>query len=297
MSTLCPNCGHTYDGEYCPACGQRNRDYRRSLPPMMGELVQEAFEIDGRILRSLKLLLFQPGALSRAFSANQRAAYISPIRLYLFTSILFFFAFAQSVDIDRNVIQPDISTDTEVDETRVARFKQLIGPDQATAVDRILAQEGSLSRAILINMMDDDNADTSPFVVRQVVSTLDDPRRALDNLIENAPIAAFVLLPVYALMLKIIYFGTRRYYVEHMVFALHLHAFAFLMFSALMLIPDSWDAAAFSLFLLYYFLALKRYYGESVWRTGFKYLVLLTGYSILLLPAVLAVMAVTVSTL
>ena len=57
---------------------------------MLWELNREAFEVDARIFQTLKLLLFKPGSLSTEFSRNRRARYMSPIRLYLFTSLVFF---------------------------------------------------------------------------------------------------------------------------------------------------------------------------------------------------------------
>jgi hypothetical protein len=89
-ATHCPNCETQRAGNYCDNCGQNGRDYRKSLPPMVGQLISEAFELDGRVVRSLKSLFFKPGQLSAEFSANRRADYISPLRLYLFSSILFF---------------------------------------------------------------------------------------------------------------------------------------------------------------------------------------------------------------
>ena len=86
----CANCATERQGAYCYACGQNNRDYRRALPPMVGELVAEAFELDGRIIRSVKYLLLRPGFLSAEFSANRRASYISPIRLYCSPALLSF---------------------------------------------------------------------------------------------------------------------------------------------------------------------------------------------------------------
>ena len=44
----CPNCGAERSGRYCHACGQSDRDFRRALPPMVWQLVQEAFEVDGK---------------------------------------------------------------------------------------------------------------------------------------------------------------------------------------------------------------------------------------------------------
>ena len=73
---------------------------------MVSELLREAFELDSRLIRTLKLLLFRPGALAVEFSNNRRASYVSPIRLYLFVSILFFFFLSIGAEFDTDV-DPD----------------------------------------------------------------------------------------------------------------------------------------------------------------------------------------------
>ena len=111
----------------------------------------------------------------------------------------------------------------------------------------------------------------------------------------------FILLPLYALLLKLIYWRRHKYYVEHLVFALHLHAFAFLVFSVSALLPeeapwsDPTSTMLFGWFLVYYFLALRRYYGQSRRKTGLKYMILLGAYTALVTPSVVLMMAITVS--
>ena len=106
---------------------------------MLWQLIQEAFEVDGRITQSLYLLFLKPGALSTAFSNNQRASFISPIRLYLFTSILFFFVAALEAPDIRNsdfTIDPPEEV-TEIDSVSVTRFKETLDPKFHEHVDRI----------------------------------------------------------------------------------------------------------------------------------------------------------------
>jgi len=60
----------------------------------LGDLVEELFSVDGGIYRSVWLLFARPGFLTREMFADRRAAHVSPLRLYLFFSVLFFAAFA-----------------------------------------------------------------------------------------------------------------------------------------------------------------------------------------------------------
>ncbi|MCB1686683.1 MAG: DUF3667 domain-containing protein, partial [Pseudomonadales bacterium] len=117
-ATRCANCGARRTGRFCSSCGQNDRDYQRSLPPMLGEMLRETFEVDARLVQTLKRLLFQPGALTEEFSSNRRASYVSPIRLYLFVSLAFFFLLAVNVDIELSRAQ--MRVDVEIAESIAA---------------------------------------------------------------------------------------------------------------------------------------------------------------------------------
>lgn len=88
-AVVCSNCGSVRRGRWCSTCGQNDREYRR-LAPVLSEVVGEMFEADSRVWKSLRMLLFKPGLLSLEFARNRRAYYLSPFRLYLFSSVLFF---------------------------------------------------------------------------------------------------------------------------------------------------------------------------------------------------------------
>jgi hypothetical protein len=99
MSTLdggfvCANCGTQLTGPYCAACGQRFRPKRPTVRDFTHELAEELFSYDGRIYRSIWLLFARPGFLTREAFADRRASYVSPLRLYLLFSVLFFATFA-----------------------------------------------------------------------------------------------------------------------------------------------------------------------------------------------------------
>ena len=96
---VCDNCGAEKVGHYCAVCGQSDRNYRRNVFPVIGEVLSETFEFDSRLLKTLPKLLVRPGFLSMEFSLNRRARYLSPFRLYLFTSIVFFFVLSLSIDL------------------------------------------------------------------------------------------------------------------------------------------------------------------------------------------------------
>jgi hypothetical protein len=100
-------------------------------------------------------------------------------------------------------------------------------------------------------------------------------RQVVAELLAYAPHMVFLLLPVFALLLKLLYIRRDRYYAEHFVFALHVHAFFFAMFLIMLALP--WSGANWILHLwmmIYVWLAMKRVYRQGWFRTTVKWWVL-----------------------
>src|SRR4249919_3455249 len=90
---ICRNCGAQMAGAYCHDCGQKRLGSGdRGLGHLLGEAFHQVTDVDGRLLRSLRLLLFSPGTLSREYLDDRRARYSSPISLFLLANVLYFFA-------------------------------------------------------------------------------------------------------------------------------------------------------------------------------------------------------------
>ena len=90
-ATTCLNCGAVLPGRFCPDCGQKDQPIRQPAHVFIAESVSEYFGLDGRLWRSLGLLLFAPGALTEAYLEGRRTRYLRPLRLYLTATVLFFF--------------------------------------------------------------------------------------------------------------------------------------------------------------------------------------------------------------
>ena len=362
---VCENCGAAKQGAFCAVCGQNDRNYRRNVFPVVAEALAETFETDSRLFRTLGVLFTRPGFLSKEFSENRRARYLSPFRLYLFTSIAFFFVLSLSIDMPDGLpgsgdgrppflqVGPgdappgveapqgvtEAGTATEDDDARTNRVRVTVGgqrvlgtadgdeesdepgpgpagrpreftAEQQAGIERlreILDEPRRRKLRELLNRpvigpaiaegIDDipeetyaEMGDYSRHLVGQLVDILHRPFDAARAWLENLPIAMFCLLPFYALLLKILYIRPQRFYSEHLVFGMHIHTVAYIVFTVMVLIPDApsvgWLGPLLLLALaVYYFLALKRYYGNGAFLTLVKYVILAGMYSFLLILA------------
>ena len=92
ISHICQNCGTDIKGKFCHACGQRaSLAYNRSIKSFIEHFFEELFVWDSRALRSIKYLLIRPGFLTHEYISGRVQSYISPLKLFLFTSLISFF--------------------------------------------------------------------------------------------------------------------------------------------------------------------------------------------------------------
>lgn len=98
----CLNCQtDIHDANYCPNCGQMNTTRQISLRQILHDLLGDYFTFDSRFFRSFLPLLRSPGFLTEQYISGRRTTYILPLRLYLFTSVFFFFVLSISGNIGK----------------------------------------------------------------------------------------------------------------------------------------------------------------------------------------------------
>lgn len=95
----CKNCGATLNGAFCSACGQRAK-LHRSLFSLGHEIVHSILHFEGKLWRTLPELFFHPGRLTRRYIDGERAKFISPMALFLFTVFVMFAVFSMMTDSD-----------------------------------------------------------------------------------------------------------------------------------------------------------------------------------------------------
>jgi hypothetical protein len=96
---LCLNCGTLLRGPHCHACGQRAH-LHRTIGAFFHDLVHGVLHFEGKTWRTLPLLAWQPGKLTREYIDGRRASYVSPIALFLFVVFLSFALFSMLGGLD-----------------------------------------------------------------------------------------------------------------------------------------------------------------------------------------------------
>src|SRR5512147_213294 len=86
----CRNCEAPLAGPYCSSCGQRVRGSARSMGTLLLEARDSLVHLDGRLWQTLQALALRPGFLTLEYFRERRARYVSPFRLYLAASLVFF---------------------------------------------------------------------------------------------------------------------------------------------------------------------------------------------------------------
>lgn len=215
----------------------------------MGEFVQQFggsyIAAEGALWRTLKLLLLKPGALTREYLDGRRRRYVLPLRLYLTISVIVLLLLRALAVVDYGV-------DPKLIEAKVPRMVKIeLGIGSAGLENGKFFCTG-LPTWLCGRLQQ--RFDTEP---RQVLREL---TRVGERLLANLGATMFVLLPSFALWLTLVYRNRRLRYTEHLVFALHLHAFWFVMLG-LSLIDVGWITAAAALAVpAYTLLAMRRVY-------------------------------------
>lgn len=89
----CLNCGTTVYGRYCHVCGQENIVPKETFWGMVIHFFYDITHFDSKFFDTVKDLIFRPGFLSKEYISGRRASYLHPVRMYVFTSAIFFLIF------------------------------------------------------------------------------------------------------------------------------------------------------------------------------------------------------------
>ena len=257
----CPNCGEPLQdrsprppARYCPACGQETQVQAPTVRELAQQFGGAYFTTEGALWRTLKLLLFKPGELTAQYFAGRRKHYVLPLRLYLSISVLMVLFMRLSLSVGFSAVEdPDIAA-------------KLPDKPRSVSLELVFARAGFTDGVYFCTGL-------PPWLCERVRKRLDVSTRAMvqqmhvvsDRVLSNAGTAMLVLMPAFALGLTVLYRNRGRRYTEHLITALHLHAFWALMITCMLLNNDVVTFAGMLLIPLYGVLALRRVYGGRWW--------------------------------
>ena len=258
----CLNCNAEVAGRYCHVCGQENIPVAQSTWHLVAHFFNDLTHFDGKFFSTLRYLVLRPGFVSTEYIRGRRMSYLDPIRMYLFTSAIFFLIFFQIFKMNEDIV----SINTKIDGKSIGEMEKLDSIQFAKATSA-LNNGKPMSRQAFKKKFVDSVKNQALYLTGTHYPT----RRAYDSVLKagstkhnwlqrtlvyreielnkkfdnnstkilNAfldvlshtfPQMLFLSLPLFALALKLLYIRRKQYvYTNHLIFSVHLYIFVFIM--------------------------------------------------------------------
>lgn len=256
----CRNCNTELLDQYCHHCGQKDVDLGKPFKHIVISLLDNWFSLDNKLLRSIPPLLLKPGFLSREFIQGKRVRYSSPLKLFLFASLAYFFLLGLS---DNNLKIESNVTFNEEESSHSIVTDSITTPKPNQAPGKGLLES-------------------------RLEEKIKNPQQLKNTIIKGFSYMFFLLMPLFALLLSGLLKKTKRMYVDHLIFSVHFHTFGFYIFSIPLLFKLIFGIDLPFQYLMelivipgYLALAIKNFYGIKLWKGILKSITLLAIYAIL----------------
>lgn len=307
---ICLNCGEVVTGRFCTMCGQENKEPRESFGQLIYDFFADFTHFDSKLFTTLKYLFFRPAFLTKEYLAGRRMRYLHPIRMYIFISFVFFICLgllnknehagsADHLDVANQEQQKEIQAALDSIKAATQEGDTVTIKTATKKIDRIVADLKSVQSYTSVKEFDSVQNTLPPnqqihgielFIKHKQIAwnqKYGSEEGALkEELIHDIPKVMFILLPLFALFLQWFY-RKGHYYVDHAIFSLHFHSFAFLLNLLLLLLARIFHVHFFErlfayLLFLYFIIALRNMYHRSWVRSFFKgvWISLLYSFSI-----------------
>jgi hypothetical protein len=289
----CLNCGTEVPERFCPHCGQENLPVRQSAGALFAHFVSDFLHFDGSFFRTLGQLITRPGLVPREYVRGKRKRYLDPIRMYLFTSAIFFLVFFsisgsnELKGVDGSYLSKEDRLDLALswkkriemgDTAMVQPFNLLLDTsyliefkDSASVWDDLsypVVIEGKKKYIIADSIRNDNSVNIGGGIFRRSSDRFREeykrnPKEAFSKVLDKAlhlfPYMLFVSLPFFALILKLLYVRRKQFfYSDHAVFTLYQYILTFilmLIFFAFQAIDDRVNVTIFSIISILVFLS------------------------------------------
>jgi hypothetical protein len=231
----CLNCGAPLTGPYCAVCGQKSHVHR-SLRGFFQDFVQGLFNFEGKIWRTLPMLALKPGEMTRRYIAGERARFVSPVALYLFTVFAMFAVlnFTGALDATGKTpkqVESGLKIGLAEDQQELAKLEEkrkaaLAAGKEVARIDRKIAKRKEDIADIQMALKGGqaiavgDVGDETPGWVRPLIkSAQEDPELVSLKIQEAASKYSWLLIPMSVPFLWMLFPLRRRYNLyDHTVF-------------------------------------------------------------------------------
>jgi hypothetical protein len=320
----CLNCGTIVQGKYCHICGQENVEPKEGFWHLVQHFFYDITHFDSRLFDSLRYILFRPGFLPKEYLQGRRVRYVNPVQLYVFMSAFFFLIFftfsphgEDIIDIKVRDINGKTLEDIAImDSTEFAAFTATINKnDKKPAVPMTREQFRNYidSEAIYSGIHFTSSSYRSKAAYDSLLATgvkkhnwlerqliykelalnekYHNNKKLLiatirDTFIHHLPQILFISLPLFALLLRLLYVRRKElYYISHAIFTIYLYIFLFFVFLVLFGVSKldnylHWPVFAYVKLILiasiffYEYKAMRNFYKQGRLKTIFKWFLL-----------------------
>jgi len=309
----CLNCNAVINGKYCSICGQENIEPAESAWHLITHFFNDITHFDGKFFSSLNYVIFKPGFLSTEYKLGRRASYLNPVRMYVFTSFLFFLVFfsvyhMEELHVDTNFDAKEWQEIRAMDSVQLNKYLANLEDSSIHTKDQLIEKLASTKKkgftissyrdkkqydSLLTSGAQKDNWLKRKMNYRQLElkeKYNGDSNKMIQALLgsfsHRFPQMLFLSLPLFALISKLIYIRRKDfYYVSHGIFAIHLYVFTFMILLANIGVNSligltSWDwlnwvnGFLYIWLFIYQYKAMRNFYGQSRGKTILKFIIL-----------------------
>jgi len=271
----CKNCNNSVKDIYCSSCGQKVEELI-TVRKIIKEFFDNILSLDSKVFLTLKLLILRPGFLTLEYWKGRRVKYLLPFRLYLVLSVIYFLL-TPMVKGRHYIASKEIGV-----EEKSRALIRITGSSEDDDVDGIIWLDFTNEEI--------ENSKIIKYFHTGILIAEKRDMTAEGILYSSLPSSMFILMPLMAVIfLQLLYRRKDLFYSHHLITIIHLHSFAYFIFTLSNILiafsPYSWTFLGLisnCIFFLYIFIMMKKVYNESLAKTFFKFNILLTVYGITL---------------
>jgi len=324
----CLNCGTIVEGHYCQQCGQENVVPKETFWHMVTHFFYDITHFDSNFFSTIHHLILKPGFLSQEYTKGRRASYLHPIKMYVFSSAIFFLLFfslfkpsdaveagtAEPLDAKERAgylvsLQDRLKKDSsnKLVQEKIIQLKDTSLPFTAGDMLKAETNEGfrfNFSDKEYTSFAEYDSAQKAlpaskrdGWLLRLIMKRgiqienkyKDNPEEAgiqlLEGFFHRLPYLLFISLPLFALILRLVYIRRRKlfYFADHGVFTIHLYVFSFIVLLVVFGLNklsdltgwgflDAVQAFVFFGLVTYLYIAMRNFYKQGWGKTFIKFL-------------------------